>query len=334
MYRPATALCLIALLAACDNDNPFLPDDVVDPDPDPVVIPDPLDPDEELVLSGFVNNGTATATPETLANNLTDVSYTPGASTITVVGNPLDTTPVSGTYVRTPALDVPGYIGYSVQEDPLDRLYIAMVAQSAGGEVEGGVISDGGQFTEFFGSSFYRRNEAYTAPAAGSGLVSYAGNYVGLNNGDANPPVALLPVPPGTDPSVIPDEAPRVTGTVFINADFADMQLNGSIYDRQVIGSSTSPLNAGPQTDLFLLPTAITDDGTFVGLIRIIEDGTFKDVGTYGGAFGGAGASGVAGSIHITDYIQDVESEEEYGAFVLDRCATPGEGPLCGIVDP
>ena len=334
MFRTATALSLIALLAACDNQQPFT-FGVTEPEAvdNEGVVADPTDPDEPLVLSGFTNNGTATAIPENVAGNLLDVSFTPGSSTITVTGPPLDTTPIPGTFTRNSSLDIPGYVAYSVQEDPLDRMYIALLAESANGAVEGGVAIDGGQFGTFFGGAFYRRNDGYTAyvpSQPGQGLVTYTGDYAGLANLNAprSGSVDILPLPPGVadGSGIAPREPDRVVGTVFINADFADNQLNGAIINRRLLGRGDALL------DINLVPTEITADGTFVGAVELDADQT--NIGTYAGTFGGTEASAIAGTINIENYIEAIENEQEYGAFVLMRCGLTGEGALCATVDP
>lgn len=332
MNKLATTLSLIALLAACDNEQPFTFDDPEAEDEttdDEIVVTDPTDPDEELVLSGFVNNGTNTALPENTALNLTDVTFTPGSNTITVSGAGLDTTPTAGVFTRNANLDVAGYTAYSVQEDPLDRMFIALVTQSADGSVEGGVILDGGQFNRFFGGSFYRRNGTYTpfVPSQpNQGLVSYSGEYAGLSNLGTTNSAELIPAPAGTDASLLPRQSARVTGDVFINADFADNVINGGIVNRAFVDNVGVPLE-----DVALTVTDITDDGTFVGAV---EDDELAVIGTYAGAFGGTQASAVAGSVQISDYIEDAENEQEFGSFVLSRCGTIGEGALCASVDP
>jgi len=329
MFRTATALSLIALLAACDNEQPF----TFETAPEPGETPEPEDVEEDVELSGFTDNGTTTAIPLDVANNLTQVTYSPGSDTFTVTGAPFDTTPIPGTFSPNTSLDIPGYAAYSVQEDPLDRMFVALVAESTDGAVEGGVAIDGGQFGRFFGGAFYRRNDPYTPyepSQPNGGLVSYTGDYAGLTNMNAprSGSVDVLPLPPGIldDNAIAPAEPDRVVGTVFINADFADNQLNGGIINRRLLGRGTA------LGDLNLIIAPITDDGTFTGTVELAADQT--GVGTYAGAFGGTEATAIAGVINIENYLEAVENEEEYGAFVLMRCGLAGEGALCETVDP
>ncbi len=335
MMKPIAAISILALLAACGDSieeafGDFSNGDAAEDDGG-------LPPSDEGVEgedtpSGeFTNTGGAGTVPSAISNNLLDVSYTPGASTITVSGTGFDTTSVSGTYTRNAALDVAGYTAYTVQEDPLDRMYIALVRESANGAVEGGVVLEGGQFGEFFGGAFYRRNEGYTAytpSQPNEGLVSYSGTYVGLNNGNARGTTGqILDLPAGTDPAVAPSESDRVTGNVLINADFADNQISGTVFDRQEIASGAA------LDSLFLDATNVDEDGTFSGNVTLRAEG-LPSVGSYAGGFGGTQAEGVAGAIQISGYDEDRENEAEFGSFVLSRCGTAGEGSLCSVVDP
>lgn len=322
MYRTATALSLIALLAACDNEQPF------DFEGEQTEEPTEETPaEEEQELSGFTANGTTTAIPLEIANDLVNVAYSPGAQTITVTGSTLDTSPLNGVYTRNTSLDIPGYEAYSIQDDPLDRMFVALVAESTDGSVEGGTIVDGGQFGSFFGGSFYRRNDTYTA---GTGLVSYSGDYAGLANLNFPRSVSqdILPLPADVafDSPNAPQQPDMVVGTVFINADFVDNVVNGSIVDRSLVGRGTL------LDDVNLRPTEITADGTFGGEAERSTDQ--QQIGTYAGAFGGTQASGIAGAIELQDYLEDVDNEQEYGAFVLMRCGLPGGGDLCASVNP
>ena len=81
-----------------------------------------------------------------------------------------------------------------------------------------------------------------------------------------------------------------------------------------------------------LVVTDITDEGTFEGATE------FSDLtpnGTYGGTFGGDGATAVAGVVHTTDFDEVLENEEEYGVFVLERCGTAAStSSICDSASP
>ncbi|EPX86581.1 hypothetical protein ruthe_01398 [Rubellimicrobium thermophilum DSM 16684] len=159
-----------------DDDNDGIPDTAeMDTDGDGLI--DDKDPDDDNdgirdeddgapPGSGFTDTGGVGAIPSAIAGNLTRVAYNPADDTLSVTLDSLDTTPISAVYRRTPALDLPGYTAYSVQEDPLDRMFVALVATSPDGTSMGGVVADGGQFNRVFGGAFYRRIGAYSPPCA------------------------------------------------------------------------------------------------------------------------------------------------------------------------
>ena len=223
-------------------------------------------------------------------------------------------------YTRAVIYDVNGYQAYTTQDDPLDRMFTAFGGVSADGVTTAVVAMDGGQFTKYFGGAVYNAT-SYSAPSAG--LSSYAGKYVGLTNVstrdgtlDSIAPAALLP-----------DRATRTQGDVFINADFTDNQLNGAIYNREVLDDS--PLNV--DSTVYLTPTGIAADGSFTGTAaQSIGGAAPVPVGEFTGTFGGANASGLAGGIYITDFDPDLDNEEERGIFVLNQCGTAGESADCG----
>ena len=303
----------------CGDGQPFT-FDTTEPTP-----PDPTDTD------GIV--------PEAVAGNLNDVAWTPPTAgnpdgTLFVEITSLDTTPIRGQYRRNENLDLPGYTAYSRQEDPLDRMFIGMVAQSADGGVMGALVMDGGQFTKYFGGTFFEQTDTYTAhdlEQPDHGLVSYAGDYVGMLNLEAPRPNEALPIPLGVDPALWPEQATRVSGQIFLNADFADNTVNGAIYDRVAVDY------AAPLPDIFLIPTDIAAAGTFGG---DTVDGEQVDVGDYAGVFGGTGATSVAGGLFLNgDFIDTiggvgVTNENEYGIFVLNMCGQPGGAAICGVVNP
>ena len=314
MLRILAAMAALALLTACGDGQPF-DFGVVDP-VDPPLTPEEVEEQAAIAASiaGDVDGGTYSIAAQTLTVRIT-----------------LDTTPIDAVYTRNAALDVPGYIAFSVQEDPLDRIFIGMAARSADNSVEGVLAMDGGQFNRFFGGTTFRQIGDYTeAPStAPNGLVSYAGNYVGMLNLPATANNIGLPIPPGTDPSLDPRQAMRVTGQVFINADFADNVVNGGVYNR------VSPDGNVVLEDLSLIVSEIDSSGRFLGTVELFN-AVDEKIGDYGGTFGGLGASGVAGGIHLdTDFIEGVENEQEYGIFVLTQCGLAGDGgAICDGVQP
>ena len=280
-------------LSACGGDgtNPFTPDDGSE---DPVVV------------------------PEALSGDLTAFSYDPVAKTLSIDGVSLDNTPYSAVYRRRPGLDVDGYEAYTAQEGSLQRHYTAYVQEID--NTRAAIVVSGGQFSYYFGGSSYGRDGDFNPPTTtqAGGLVSYAGNYVGLLNisGDGGD---LLPVDPGTADDVRPRQAAEVTGSILINADFADNSVNGVVYDRTNVDTGTSLSN------LDLVPTTIETNGSFTG--EAAQDLVGR--GTYGGIFGGTEASAVAGTLFVENHIDGIENEAEFGLFVLPKCGTPNADALC-----
>jgi len=267
--------------------------------------------------------------PEVLARNLQRISYNPDAQTLTVEVKSLDAPEIVATYARNAALDVPGYTAFSVQDDPLDRMFIALVAASDRRTVQAAVVGDGGQFNTVFNGGYYERTGTYSIPTSNpvTGLVSYAGLYAGVTNMSEPGATNLLPVPPGTPSELIPGQAARTQGEIFLNVSFSDSAVNGAIYNRSIVG--------GPALEsVTLIPSTIDDNGEFLGTVEFDGDPATGSIGSYGGIFGGIDASDVAGVVYIDNLIRDVELEHEVGIFVLPRCGTAGDTAICGSVRP
>ena len=213
-------------------------------------------------------------------------------------------------------------------------MFVAIVAQSNDGSVVGAVVMDGGQFTKFFSGGFYATDGNYTPgkPTNDTGLVSYAGVYAGLSNLNADG-VGLLPVPDDTNDAILPDQPAQIVGNIFINADFQDNTVNGAIYNRAFVNLNPAleAFLGGPELeDVFLIPTAITTEGTFFGTVENPEQ---EGIGNYGGTFGGTEASGVAGTTHLDgDWVELVDNEVEFGIFLLTQCGQDGEDALCDAI--
>ena len=77
----------------------------------------------------------------------------------------------------------------------------------------------------------------------------------------------------------------------------------------------------------------IDENGEFFGDVEMSGE-VGSDVGDYGGIFGGNGATSVAGIVSVSDHIDDVENEQEYGVFVLTQCGQPNDAAVCDIVAP
>ncbi|WP_417523150.1 thymidylate synthase [Marinovum sp.] len=280
--------------------------------------------------------------PDVLADDVATLSI-PGGNTITVAIRSLDGTPSQNTFTRNAALDTAGYLAYTAQEDALDRMFVALAGSSLDGSVHAGTVADGGQFNRYFGGGFYERDGSFSPPAIGTGpgegQVSYAGNYAAVTNIGAVDGDHLITVPPGPGGGAslpdLPRESHRVSGTIFLNANFVDNAVNGEISDRILI----SPVG-GAQTaleDVTLIVAPIDTNGEFYGDVEISDDATDSPgtgIGNYGGIFGGSGASSVAGLVHLSGHIPNVDSEVEHGVFVLTQCGQPNDSAICDLVAP
>lgn len=266
--------------------------------------------------------------PEELSANLQSASYDATAQTLSLNLTGLDSGEANGAYTRTPSLDIGDYEAYTKQDDALDRHFTAYVRTA--NAATGGVVSDGGQFGIYYSGGFYDNNGVYSAPT-GSGLVSYAGDYAGLSNLNDNGN-ALLPVTGVTNPATIPNQSARISGRILLNADFNDGIVNGSVFDRVRLS------NGDNLPALILTDGQIAADGTFFG-DTAVETQTPGSNGTFGGVFGGSGATSVAGVVQASGFYDDGQvaggQEEEHGTFVLNKCGTAGDDPtLCANVNP
>lgn len=287
-------VAVAALLAACADE---VAEDPIDLGGTPV---DPADPTMETpqgLTSGDIDAAAFNATAQTMVVSIT-----------------LDGDVVDQPYVRNATYDAAGYQAYTLQDDPLDRHFTAFGATSSDGATTAVLAMDGGQFNRYFGGAIFGTS-GYTAPAGG--LASYAGQYVGLTNISTRDGTLAS----GAPVDLLPERAIRTTGSVFINADFADGQVNGAIYNRVALDGGTF---ATPT--LVLIPTAIGADGTFGGTV---EGNDLTALGSYSGLFGGTNATAVAGGVYITDFDDVIDGEEERGIFVLNQCGTAGASVIC-----
>ncbi|WP_116082874.1 hypothetical protein [Tropicimonas sp. IMCC34011] len=342
MVKQAIPIALMILLAACgggDGSNPVNGDRVSDEDNGEgpgAEDPGPEDPGETPDLD-------ENTIPDALAQNLRSIAYDPGDpadpgdDTLTVEMNALDADRILATYDRNAALDVAGYRAFSVQDDALDRIFVALAARSSDGSVQAVVAGDAGQFTDVYQGGYYERVGDYAKPTEGQ--VSYAGNYAGVTNlADADQD-QRMPVPPGTDPALVPQQAAQTTGSVFINVDFGDNAVNGAIYDRRFVDG---PFADQELETVFLADGDLDDSGVFLGTARMRdEDGVPFGAGTFGGTIGGENSEGLAGVVALdTIFIPEDPREEisgtfdrETGIFVLPRCGTADAPAICTDVD-
>ena len=337
MKHPVASLLVCALLVACSSgSNPF----TTPPEPaaeDPVVV---VDPDAPPV----VTEETPITIPADIAGSVTSATYDAAAGTLTVEGVNLDEVPFSAVYTRAPALDQDGYTAFTVQEDPLDRHFTAYARESNDGTVRATVVSSPGPRNRSFLGAHFERDGDYDPPEVTetSGLVTYAGRYVGVVNGGSLTGGDLLPTTV-TDPELLVSQALIIHGDTFLNADFADNRVEGNIYNRQILDTDLTVINDLPS--LVLIVTDIEANGTFSGNIEyditdpLSNTTEFVQIGTYSGLFGGIDSVSVAGGVDLDEFDGvsnplGYENEFESGVFVLDQCGTPGDSAICDNVNP
>lgn len=261
---------------------------------------------------------------EVTVGDLTASAYDADAGTLSVTIS-LDADTATALYDPDGTLN--GFDRFSQQDEPTDRYFVGLAKESDDGSVVATVVQDGGQFNRFFGGAVATQNN-YSAPT--TGLTSYAGGYVGLLN------FGPSAVASGGDASLDAGTPTEVTGTVFLNADFNDNSINGSIYER------AADLDQDGISDelatIILTSDDFTSDGGFTGTVEL---GDLTGVGTYGGVFGGTDASAVAGVVNLTgaDFLDGTtlsgggefegdQAHNEFGIFVADQC-TAASGAIC-----
>ena len=334
MIQKATA-ALLALfaLANCGGDgtNPFDDDTTTTED-------QTTSEDEEEVVNGL---------PASLANHLTNAVYDPDSGTLSLTLEGFDATPIVASFQRNAALDLNGYQAYTLQNDPLDRHFTALTARSTdtAQSVKAGVAGDGGQFNYFYSGGYYERTGAYDPPSSGGtpqGLVSYAGEYVGVTNLNVHGSSPSNDLATVTDPTVPalnrPSQAARVTGDIFLNVSFGDNAVNGGISNRQIIDLDPSGNGGVLDVPSIVLVQGEIDGsaGTYAGSVEHAGE-TGTSIGTFGGIFGGEDASATAGIVSIDQIdISDglnLENETERGVFVLNKCGTANDAAICDNVN-
>ncbi|MEM9241733.1 MAG: thymidylate synthase [Pseudomonadota bacterium] len=281
---------------------------------------------------------TTPTVPAAIAGSVSSVTFDPANQTLVVTGANLDNTPVSTVYTRNAALDRNGFQAYTNQDGALERHFTAFVAQA--GSVNAAVVSSPSPRNRTFRGAFFDRDGAYDPPVvtADTGVVTYAGSYVGLTNiGDPNGNDLIST---NITPAVLqPGQALGTDGDVLLSADFADNAVEGNIFNRRLLDTNGNALSN--LASLVLIVTPISADGTFEGTIEYdIGDANsntnaFVTVGSYAGIFGGVDATQVAGGIDLTefdgsqDFVLGAQNEEESGVFILEACTAANTNPVC-----
>lgn len=293
MQRIWIGIAAASALSACGSGpNPFL--ETEDPDSTP---------------------GGGSNIPATVSSDLDAATYVPDPndpnnSALVVTGVAFNGTPLPVAYTRTNSLDTPGgqYQAFTRQPDALSTHSTAYARDIDG--TQGVLVVTGGLDGYYNGGATYSRSGGFDRPAANAqnADIRYDGEYIGLMNYPDNGSV-LLPVPPGTDPAITPDQAARVHGDARIDADFSNNRVKGLIYNRKYVDRDLD------LEELEIAPTEIAEDGTFSGSVTVAK----QNKGEYGGTFGGTQSNAVAGGLFAKDHVDGLDNEEEYGLFVLER---------------
>ncbi|MEP3784777.1 hypothetical protein [Ascidiaceihabitans sp.] len=335
MTRIYTGIAALAVLAACGgSSNPFT-----------------------STTGGGTTGSGGIEVPAAIANDLDSLNYDAANRTLTVSGLTQDGVPLVNTYnfvsegqqVLTTSTGqsytayINGYTTFTAQNDPLGRHATAFVASREG--VQAGVVLTGGQFGDFFGGTFYERTGTYTAPVAPEGRfdVTYHGTYAAGLNGPG-PVTDLLPINPALDPDVnTPNQAAYVRGLIFVNVDLNDMSVEGEIYNRTAVfqsgvvspvpGDAPDDVQFAALPDIFLVEGTLEDDGSFAG-VTDDDDGEIDTNGTFAGVIGGPNGESMVGGTSLTDFVDQLDNEIEYGVFVLDLCQAGDTDPICLNAQP
>lgn len=332
--RVLQSLAVLAALSGCGG-NPFVV---------PVV---PPDTEEPVPATGNSN----------AVEDMRAFSYNGTTLSIDMAG--VSSSGQFGRFKRKAAMDIPAhgsqpaYLAYEFQETNMTRSYLAYVAANKRHTLLAVASADGGQFNEHNGGGAWVRLTGYSRPQIAAspsptpgpeqGTFSYYGSYAGVFvPGPHDPAGAPRPTP------LRPQEPLSVRGVIQVNAQFTNTSsgdpevvegeiTNRRLFDRdgtRITSISVSDGNGGSTSidtttlpGLVLRETAISENGTFLGTVEYAgtPDST---AGEFDGAFGGAGASDVAGVIWV-DPISGQSGIHEYGAFNLPRCDLAGRSPIC-----
>jgi hypothetical protein len=268
MAHMKTALWAMVLLAGCGGN--------------------PIDDGIDGGGGGGDGEGSQDVVPEEVAVNLREISYDPsGSGTLQVNMDGLVASPLVAEFVRVPGLDVLGYRAFTYQETGLQRSHLALVSENARGNLQAGVVADGGQFNRHFGGGHFARIDTFTRPPVRQGVetgeFSYVGTYAGV----------FLPGPqsnaiPGLPDGLAPNVPLRTRGAALINANFANDLVNGGVDLRQLLADDGTVLTE--LTGITFPSMEIDENGQFLGEVEF-EGAPDLSIGSVGGIFGGREAS-------------------------------------------
>lgn len=264
--------------------------------------------------------------PTEVMGALQAVNYDPDAQELILTLNAIHGGERNVSYVRTPSVDTNGYEGYTLQRTAADRHYTALFGESNDGHLIAGVVADGGNNNRYFGGGFFGRQglNVYSPyeHVRDEGEAHYQGDYAGVINGSGDGSLLIDPNLSG------PRQAGRVTGTIRMNVDFANLLVDAVISDRTI---AHDPIGLNPLPDIVLVESSIDDTGQFLGNVEYLDVDDVQ-IGNYAGIFGGNGATSVAGTVFLEEFdgtTNTVQGEEEYGVFVLTRCGADNDHASC-----
>lgn len=284
----------------------------------------------------------AAGVPVDIANNVTDVVYDDDADSLIISGLPFVGSPTGDGTVgvelsRNTQLEagVDGYQVYSRQDDRLQRIYVAVSAQSADGSVRATSVADGGRLGVFYSGNHYERYEDLTRPENidTNTVIDYAGTYAGVTNLDALGQPIRIPPNPDTDVGELLPAQPRQTvADVHMKVDFTTNSVEGSIYNRQFVDGEaldSLDLNGGGGN--------LDEGGEFNGTVTFVRqnaEDSEVSAGAYAGILGGEDAAGMAGVVELENVFRPTDvraagDQQEMGTFVIPRCGTATAPDIC-----
>lgn len=192
------------------------------------------------------------------------VQYDADEDVLRITGTPFDERAREATYVRATRLDVPGFRGYTNDDEKLFNLYIAVRGESSDGEVEAGTTGIAAYQDFGYSGTFLRINDPSSPP--GDNLVQYEGNAAGLIafNGSGR----LL----------------QSYGDVILRVDTTDNYAKGFIINRTFRESLSGETGTLPN---LVLSDAEVDGGVFTGDTFSLNGPDQVESGLYTGYFAG-----------------------------------------------
>jgi len=261
----------------------------------PIDVPDT----EDLPIPGDTCDGAFVC-----GGDLDGVSF--DGTTLTLTGLPFDDDPLGAIFTDSGDDTANGFDIFINNDPGTFNQYLALVRESAGGEMTLGVVTIDGYQDFGYRGAWFELNDLTTS-IPGAELVEYVGEYTGFMvfNGSGNQYVT--------------------TGDLTMEVDFTDSYLKGFI-DNRTVETAAGTTVAVPNPDLTTLPSLVMNDtiingGSFSGTVASYIDAETYETGTYQGWFGGDGAVVVGGFIEAQGEWDDGVTSLDTGVFT-GACAT------------